>query len=585
MSINPKLLHFILGAIAVVLTWVFLLDFFPNNQGGIGHDYSFVLSNLFDGRIWFDKHGFNIEWFTPAYGAGLPKFPDPQNMQYSLPQFLSHFLSPITSLKMTFFIMLGMGYLFCYKSIKLLIKNPLDYTPHLCSIIFILNSFFLTRMMIGHITYHVFMLLPLSLFLFIKSTERNSLKYLFYQSLPLGYLFYGGASNYAPMYLFSLFLTAVICGNYLKIKPKAYSTILFSFLLSLIIAAPQIFSSLAFLKQFPRDHVTKPMFHTLGESLYYNFKMLFIGPIRSAYALPEQVLSPSFLLEQHELEFNLTLIPLFILIVSIMWAYFSNTVKSKIKHHSLHYSLALILCGLMVFSLLMWKNPLSSWLLNTLPYFKNLSSLLRGLSVFVFPITLVVTLLYYHLPHKTYLTIIIGLIAMIQFSFLDLQFYHKQYYKTTMIELGYEKYSDQQWTPVINGVSGPQGTPNQHFIYNKSTRHPYQPIFGYRLETYPGHQLLISSPLSYTKTVGYNFLNPACMVFPSLNQCNPGEHFKDLNQLKSFLQYDSYDFKIPRYIQLSIWTALSYLIFGFTGILISKLLSFYSKRGLFNADN
>lgn len=569
---NSKIIHFLFGCLVVITTWLYLLGFFPNSQGAIGHDYSNFLSILLEGRIWFDKHGFAIEWFTPAFGGGLPKFPDPQNMQYSIPQLIANFTSPLTALKISFGILLSVGYLFCFKSMRLLTPDKSTLSAHLMAILFIVNSFFLTRMMIGHLTYHVYMLLPLSLYLFIKSLGKQPGKFIFLQSLVLGYLFYGGAGNYAPMYFISLILTTFTCTLYLKQSWLHNLKVFYSLILSLIIAAPQILATLSFLKYFPRDHIANPMYSSLWHSIYYNLKMLFWGPIRTTYALPEQISSPSFLLEQHELEFSITFIPLIILILVTYYIFKDKLVFSQIKHHSLHTSVAIITGFFIAFSILMWSNPLSNWAMKSLPYLKNLSSLLRGLSIFIFPL-LIISILSLTIINERikYLKKVVVLLSLtIPLMAVQTDFYKQQTLRPDIVEIAYSKYIHQEWSPQINGISGREGITNQHFVFNKSSMYPYQPIFGYRLENYPGKQLYISSPLSYTPNLGYNFLNPVCMVFPELNNCPVGEHFQNRNELKMFIKYEKFNYEIPNYINLSIWVSLVYIGVGLLFMSLGK---------------
>lgn len=554
------------------------MELFPNNQGAIGHDYSNFLSILLEGRIWFDKHGWEVEWFTPAFGGGLPKFPDPQNMQYSIPQFIANYTSPITALRITFFALLGIAYLFCFKSCQILLKQNSSVLSHFCAILFVTNTFFLSRMMIGHLTYHTFMLLPLSFYFFLKSIHTRV--YVFPLSLTLGYLFYGGAGNYVPMYLLSLSLLAFTATLYLKAPFVHNLKLLAAFVLSLIVGSPQILSTLAFLKYFPRDHIANPMYNSIFDSIFYNLKMLFWGPIRPIHALPNQIKSPSFLLEQHELEFSVGLTPVLIALLALILIFYSPDYIKRLKEHSLHISIGIIALNFLGFSFLMWSNPLSIWAMKSLPYLKNLSSLLRALSIFILPIILISVLLFKQMNIRVkYLAH--GLILLsITFSSLlwKGEFYHKQTVKSHVIDIGYDKYTSGQWTPTVNGVSGGQGITNQHFAFNKSSMYPYQPIFGYRLETYPGKKLQISSPKTFTPGLGYNFLNPSCLVFPGINNCLPGDHFMDSVKLQSFLNYNSFEFNIPKYITLSFWALWAYMTIGILWILVLVF-----KRHLFKA--
>src|SRR3989442_8323820 len=65
-------------------------SFFPNRNGGLGHDYSYVLPTLLAGHYWYAVNGpLAIPWFTPAICGGVPLLADPQSFYYSVPQWLA----------------------------------------------------------------------------------------------------------------------------------------------------------------------------------------------------------------------------------------------------------------------------------------------------------------------------------------------------------------------------------------------------------------------------------------------------------------------------------------------------------------
>ena len=71
---------------------------FPDVYGQLGEDYSGVLPSLLNGYFWFKTNSLlDVPWFTPAFCGGQPYFVDVQSGYYSIPQLLTLFVNPLTS--------------------------------------------------------------------------------------------------------------------------------------------------------------------------------------------------------------------------------------------------------------------------------------------------------------------------------------------------------------------------------------------------------------------------------------------------------------------------------------------------------
>ncbi|NWO72602.1 hypothetical protein, partial [Escherichia coli] len=79
------------------------LKFLPLNGNLVGPDYSLFFPNLLTGYYWYLRNGlFEIPWFSPSQCAGFPFFSDPNVPFYSVPQFISFLVSPMTAVQGTF---------------------------------------------------------------------------------------------------------------------------------------------------------------------------------------------------------------------------------------------------------------------------------------------------------------------------------------------------------------------------------------------------------------------------------------------------------------------------------------------------
>ena len=127
-------------------------NFFPNNKGLLGHDYEYFLPNFIFGKIWFTNNLLSIPWFTPSFCCGIPFYPDPQTMFYSLQQLFYLIFEPIFATKILFFYLS----LIAYAGMFLLLKKSFNFNYYLSLLgatIFFFNGFFVYRAIVGHLGY------------------------------------------------------------------------------------------------------------------------------------------------------------------------------------------------------------------------------------------------------------------------------------------------------------------------------------------------------------------------------------------------------------------------------------------------
>ena len=92
-----------MAAAALIAHAAIFLPYHPNQDGYLGHDYGYFLLQLLAGAFWLQNNGlFAVPWFTPAFCSGIPFYPNPQSLYYSLPQFLTFAVGPVQALQVTF---------------------------------------------------------------------------------------------------------------------------------------------------------------------------------------------------------------------------------------------------------------------------------------------------------------------------------------------------------------------------------------------------------------------------------------------------------------------------------------------------
>ena len=99
---------FPLGILLIIQTWL-LNSHYPY----IASDMYYYLTRLIDTYIHMKVNSvFSVQWWTPTFGGGVPAFPNPLHLQFSITPYIMFFFSPWVSCQITYMLMASLGYFF-----------------------------------------------------------------------------------------------------------------------------------------------------------------------------------------------------------------------------------------------------------------------------------------------------------------------------------------------------------------------------------------------------------------------------------------------------------------------------------------
>ena len=133
----------------------------------IGFDFKYFIPRLIDTALHLKQNGWAIQWYSPTFGGGLPAFPSPHHLQYSLAQALTVVFNPWWAILLSTAIVTLAGFSACVA----LCRRHLQlctFSSTLCAIFFCGNGFYLERMIVGHLNYQLFPLTSCLLFLLLN---------------------------------------------------------------------------------------------------------------------------------------------------------------------------------------------------------------------------------------------------------------------------------------------------------------------------------------------------------------------------------------------------------------------------------
>ncbi len=557
------------GSAIIAAHYLIFRQLLPNRNGRLGWDYGFFLPHLLDGFFWYWRNGlFAVPWFTPAFCGGMPKFPNPQSLYYSVPQLLVFVTDPLTSLRLTFLGFAAAGFWGFYLLLRGVFAAT-TATALLGGTLFLFNGLYAYRFLVGHLTFHAFMLIPLVCWLLLRPEAlldrawRRGLD-VACAGLLLGYIACTAIAHVLIQALVVVATMACALGVFydetFRLRPFA-AKLAAAGLLALGISAAPLVATLSFLGEFPRT-----LYPLAGVAHPWDLVALVAHALfwKPPEALARTaIVNGAWNLDRHELEFGITFVPLAILAMAVIaaatrWAVGSRGGPRDTGRRPWGYAglAALLLAGPLALN---YYSPAWHATLKRVPVLQNSVTLIRWLSVYIPSVILLAAIA---IERTSWLrrwrwpiacagiAMVIGINA-----YTERDFYHRQGYDPSTIVAAYRRVRAGEWTPTVTRIGvyqdqwGREALPygrNDLIAAGTSQLLCYETLFGFRMERFPRKGLHAGAALEMGDGV-LNLKNPACYVFPRENACAPGDHFRaeETSNARALLEYRPMVFAAP----------------------------------------
>ncbi len=563
--------------VILILYARYILAFFPNRNGLLGHDWQYVLPNLLDGYYSSITEGFfHIPWFTPAFCGGLPKFPNPLDQYFTVSQLLMLFFDPVQTARMSVLLFGAAGFAGTWLLLRT-VFNCGKPAALFGATVFLFNGFYSAGMIIGHFTKHPFMLLPFCALLLIRAGSPHPARAAALVAGAAACFAYtvhsGGFVLLLIMFLavFGLALLAMLHDARFRFFRFA-AAFAASGVVAALLSAAKVAAVMAFMHFFPRDLYTLPGIPDLADLPRFFFAALFGDP--ASFSESGKFFSSQWAFGMHEFDFGITWVPaLFAAAGCVAWL---RAVPRPAKIGTREIVAMLTLVFVMAVPLaLNYSSPGWHSFLKFVPVIKNSSSNLRWLALYIplFTVLAAVSLekILKDGAAKTAAGLA-GIVAVVAVTMhADRSYYHGQPYNPQNMTNAYRAAAKSGAPPRIDGIAAfvDNGHPvgamgrNDFLAIGKSSLLCYEPVFGYSLEVFPFKTLNLG-PVTNVVDGALNIKNPACFAFPAENGCSPGDHFKtdEKEKVALFTAYRDFDFKmstrqqIANFISLASWLIL-----------------------------
>lgn len=539
----------------------------------VGHDYTLALPSLLDTAIHYRLNGFAIQWFTPTFGGGIPVFPNPNNMQYSIPTLLAVVLPPWPAIMTAVVIYVSVGFIACYYFFHRILK--LNWTSSILGAFFFsANGFVITRMATGQLGYFSFTLLALFLIIFFDEKLSNKVAAVLFGLLVASYIHSAG---YFIIIIFGLSILMLLPMLFLY-KPelfqwkRLFAIISVGGVIGFIISLSKLAASFSFMSYFPR---------LIADNYPVSFFVGFLGIILQLLGTPNLV--PLFILGgldpstypnftraatgthygMWELDISMTpVVFVIILICAVKFLHKPRKYFSTITTNQKKFALFLFF----FFTYLAVEFVLAKGffypLLRHLPILSSLRGNVRFTGAFIFPLAFFAAVVYNHWSNlwdqkKIFRTfLLVNLCAAIPLSSYFL-------FNTDMLYMFYDIAAPQKiYTEMqagqsfeITTIGNPKEKNTGALLERTSNLNLYEPVFGFKLEYFhpqvkPGSVWDISDGY-------YNMTDPTGYVYPDLNNNKPFDRFRieDKPTMELFVSHIQPNWNIPTYQKVLGWVS------------------------------
>ncbi|HCI03325.1 TPA: hypothetical protein DE059_00180 [Candidatus Peribacteria bacterium] len=572
---NLKKLH--LGFVAIFTVFLCIFFWFLNFNGILGHDFVYFFARLHAGQWHFARQGLNIFYFTPHFCGGVPQFGNPQDLFYSLPQFLVIAGMDIwRASQLSMLLTMSVGYFGWYLFGKDIIKLNKQWS-HVFALIIIAQGFYLMHMIAGHLVFFGMPLIGLLLWIIFDRRECSVISLITKASifaLVSAFIMYSGGYSVALMAIaaFVIFLPFELILNSSKGRLKALAIRLAACGLgAILINLSKLMAVWSFMRFIPR---TMPFERfTDGCPLEYMAKAFWAIPqmpeLFSFIGMPDRA--------THEHSLYLSPIVLIGIVIGL-YLLWKNKSKFKSQASMLVLSAIIALFFINFFAQLARGFGILVTPLEGLPIFKSLHINVRFLYPFSFILTAVgvYALMQWSSIKKNELIISIsaGLITVIAFAIAYYPLMKTEELprvmpvKTHRELVGqYQDFKDKDVTQMLM-LKG--GLEELIPIFSGSNHiHCYESLF-WQTDIFKSNPITGGAP-AVQADGKFNIYNPACLQYPEANECKPGDRIlsEDGENASLFLSGQKTTWKIPAWQRAGNWISLIALV----GVLASLVVA------------
>jgi hypothetical protein len=575
----------------IVAIGAFMIWFCNRSYPMIGQDNRLFMPYMLDSFLHQKINGLTIQWYTPSFAGGRPVYTNPQDFQFSLPQFLMWIANPWMAILSSMLVFIIVGFIGTYYFLrKLLGLNP--FASILGAVFFIANGFYFNHMAVGHLTFQAFTLFPVIMVIIVHPRIPSWLAGLLL-SFTCAILFYSGVHDISFFLLTGIIFFPLL---YL-IKPSLWNSkrfiavALWGGILTILLCGSKLWAVYSFMHFFPRlaqDNYTTNLWTGMVGIVHQLLGTMTLAPLyrvlQGKFTFDSIVaLSKSTGTIYGYWELDESLSPALLLLLAgglIKFLAHKPDIKAPLVIKRLIAGICLILAIWLVIEFTLAKGVIYP-LLRSLPIIKSQQVNIRNTCAFIFPLAVVGANIFHHwIRNWRPKTMLAVFLVFDVFALASLLSYR---YITNIYLVGERKYEYMQCDvqPILDTYIKiryqgetfpvekiiPDADPWSVFQENATNLiDPYNTFF----KGITAQLTTLHAGSVYDIENGYfNIVNPTGYVFPEVNHSKMYERISvtEKAQFINFINRRDPSWKLPVIQQVLNWTALITLIAEFGAIL------------------
>jgi hypothetical protein len=584
----------LLCAVNILVIGAFIIWLLNRSYPIIGHDYRLFMPYMLDSYLHQKINGLTIQWYTPSFAGGRPVFPNPQDLQFSLPQFLMWIVNPWIAILASILVYITIGFTATYYFLKKLLGlHPL--AAILGAVFFIANGFYFEHMAVGHVTFQAF---PLFAVIMVILTHPKLPGWLggVFLSLVITILLYSGIHNIPSFLLAGIIifpLLYLIRPSLLHWKRLA-SLALWGGLFTALVCGSKIYAVYSFMRFFPRfaqDHYSTNLWTgTLG-IIHQLLGTMTLAPLyrilQGRYTgalIVDLVKSTGSLYGYWELDASIS--PALLLLLAggtIALVSRKRTHKAPFDKKRLLAGLCLVLAIWLVIEFTLAKGFIYPHIQN-LPIFASLRANVRYVSAFIFPLALVGAVIFDKLTKNwKSKTLLAGFLVLDFIALGSLVSYHDVVNSYLVGERKYQymqcdykpiqdTYDKIRYEGAIFPVKNVVPDADPWAVFQENATNLIDPYNTYFRSLTDYRTALHAGPVNAIDNGFYNLIDPTGYILPEANHSSMYERIPVADKAKflDFINRRQPKWNLPIIQQVLGWISLSALIAEF-GVLFTCL--------------
>jgi hypothetical protein len=526
----------------------------------VGHDYRYFLPRLIDTDLHLRLNGLAIQWYTPTFGGGLPAFPNPQHLQYSLVQAVSLIVNPWVAVLVTTALAAIAGYVAVYRLAKTMLGLT-SLAATLCAIFYVGNGFFIEHMIVGHLGFQLFPMGAVMLSVLIDPRRRVA------ANGALLALVVAAMLHQAGFYLLillglSVALTLPVLAFHRPMLinwRRVLGVTGVALVLSIGMTASKIYAALSLMRQFPReaaDVYPVGVLQALAGFVSQLTGAMVLAPVFALLRIePSRVSGALMKLTGADVrsgvwEVDTGLSPVLIAVLLLGLVRLAIDVRAngwpRLERGQGRALLLLVVATWIAIEATLARGLVYP-IIKQLPVLSSLHVNHRLAAAFVLPLCLVGALLIdrWHSqlqrPIRAWTLLVLSTLAPAAYFLLPAQVHLRTFDLTPAIEAArLARNGDRlQITSVIDGDDAAA------LLAKASSLRPYEPLFGYANETFAPR--IHAGDVHDVRDGFLNMTNPASLVFPEINGVRAFDRIRvdERDQLDAFVSRRQPSWNLP----------------------------------------